>query len=309
MSCDSSNKRRPILLVTLAPTVVAMIVTTGRRFTMIPTPVRKVVGLSLPVLLAAAVLATMGAAPAGARGPKKPGPPTSVSAAPIDQGTTVSWTAPVSDGGSPITGYIVTASHGGATCSTTGATTCTVTGLTNGHLYTVHVRASNIVGTSRPSVKAQVTAGQGPNCSAVGPGVDLQYCHLEDANLNGADLAGANLSNARLTSAMLNDADLNSAVLEHANLTDTSLESADLTDADLTSAYLGKADLNGADLTDATLNGANFSDTNLVNANLTGSDLNEANSNTLGNIVWGNTTCPDGTNSDNDGGTCLGNLG
>jgi hypothetical protein len=220
----------------------------------------------------------------------------------------VSWTAPISDGGSPITGYTVTATHGGATCSTT-STTCTVTGLTNGHLYTVHVRASNVVGNSRPSVKAQVTPGQGPNCSAVGPGVDLQYCHLEDANLNSADLAGANLDNARLTSAMLNDADLNSATLEHANLTQTSLEGASMTDADLTSAYLGKADLNGADLTDATLNGANFSLTNLVNANLTGSDMSEANSHTLGDIVWGNTTCPDGTNSNNDGDTCLGNLG
>jgi len=271
--------------------------------------VRRILGLSLPVLLAAAVLAAMGGAPAGAKTPKKPGAPTSVSAAPLDASASVSWGAPVSDGGSPITGYTVTASDGGATCSTTGATTCTVTGLTNGHQYVVHVRASNAVGIGRPSMKATVTAGQGPNCSAVGAGVDLQYCHLQDANLNSADLAGANLDYARLVSATLNDANLDGATLEHADLTGTFVEGANLSDADLTSAYLGSANFDGASLTDATLNGANFTFTNLENANLTGSDMNEANSTTLQNISWGNTTCPDGTNSNNDDGTCLGNLG
>ena len=34
-----------------------------------------------------------------------------------------------------MTGYTVTSSPGGHTCTTTGATTCTVTGLTNGTAY------------------------------------------------------------------------------------------------------------------------------------------------------------------------------
>jgi hypothetical protein len=28
----------------------------------------------------------------------------------------------------------------------------------------------------------------------------------------------------------------------------------------------------------------------------------------LSGVSWGNTTCPDGTNSDNDGNNCLGHL-
>src|SRR5262249_48965562 len=60
-----------------------------------------------------------------------PGAPTLNTASPGDTQVTLAWTAPASNGGSPITGYTATASPGGATCSTGGATSCSVTGLTN----------------------------------------------------------------------------------------------------------------------------------------------------------------------------------
>jgi YVTN family beta-propeller protein len=62
----------------------------------------------------------------------------------------VSWSAPGSDGGSPITGYTVTASPGGATCTTT-MLTCILAGLTNDVIYTFTVTATNEAGTSSPS--------------------------------------------------------------------------------------------------------------------------------------------------------------
>jgi predicted phage tail protein len=58
---------------------------------------------------------------------------------------TVSWTAPASNGGSPITQYIATATPGGQAATTTGATSVVVTGLTNGTSYTFTVRAVNVI--------------------------------------------------------------------------------------------------------------------------------------------------------------------
>ena len=83
--------------------------------------------------------------------PTVPGSPTGVSGVAGNGEVTVSWTAPADDGGSAITGYAVTASPGGQTCTTTGATSCVVSGLTNGTPYTFTVVATNAVGDSSSS--------------------------------------------------------------------------------------------------------------------------------------------------------------
>ncbi len=91
--------------------------------------------------------------------PRPPASPTNVVAQPYASAARVSWTAPA-DNGSPITGYTVTASGGGQTCTTRGATVCVVSGLTNGSSRNFTVVATTAAGTSLPSTPSpNVTIG------------------------------------------------------------------------------------------------------------------------------------------------------
>ncbi|MEI8405572.1 MAG: fibronectin type III domain-containing protein, partial [Actinomycetes bacterium] len=94
---------------------------------------------------------TVGTGPAGHSNPVTPATvptaPLEVEAIPSSGHVLVAWQAPGSDGGSPITGYTVTATPGGATCTTTGAYSCTIGGLVNGTTYTFSFTATNEVGT------------------------------------------------------------------------------------------------------------------------------------------------------------------
>jgi len=99
-------------------------------------------------------------------------------------------------------------------------------------------------------------------------GADLSYANLHDANLSGADLSGANLNVVDLSYANLYGSDLRNANLSGANLYGSDLRNANLSGADLSSSELGNAALSG--------------------------------------VYWNDTTCPDWTNSDDNGDTCEG---
>ena len=91
-----------------------------------------------------------------------PGPPTTVTASAGNAQATISFTAPSSNGGSPITGYTVTSSPGGITA--TGATSpINVTGLTNGTPYTFTVVATNAIGNSVASSASTAVTPVAPN--------------------------------------------------------------------------------------------------------------------------------------------------
>jgi uncharacterized protein YjbI with pentapeptide repeats len=142
----------------------------------------------------------------------------------------------------------------------------------------------------------------------VGPGAYLNGANLSGFDLSSIDLTGANLSNTNLTNADLSDANLDGVLSGGITGTPSSLPSNWL----LTVGYLigpglfvqyanlTDADLEDADLVDTTLISDNFTDADLAGANLTGAAFDYD--------TWSNTTCPDGTNSDNDGYTCLNNL-
>jgi virginiamycin B lyase len=202
---------------------------------------------------------------------------------PSQVGQSVTYTASVSptptggtigfaDNGSPIAGCGALAVSGAtASCSVTYAST----GSQN--IVATFSGFANFLTSGSPTLTEIVTATP---CGV------LAGCNLHSLTLTNAQLAGANLAAANLLN-------------------------ANLSDANLAGANLAGANLNGANLSGVNLAGANLNGANLNGANLTGASLKGVLSNSstnFNNVTWSNTVCPDGTNSNNDGGTCIGHL-
>jgi uncharacterized protein (TIGR02145 family) len=102
--------------------------------------------------------------------PTAPGAPV-IGTATLGDGTaTVSFTAPVNNGGSVITSYTATSSPGNITGTLTQSEsgTITVTGLTNGTAYTFTVTATNAIGASLPSAASNSVVTTVPDAPAIG---------------------------------------------------------------------------------------------------------------------------------------------
>ena len=237
---------------------------------------------------------------------------------------TVSWTAPDYDGGSAITGYTVTASPGGSTCSPADLTTlsCAVSGLTNGTAYTFTVTATNPAGTSAGESASLFVPGCAP-----APDADLAGCNFTGINLSGvdihrSDLTGANLTDANLTGANLDYDVLNNVTLDGADLTGAflytnglaydgisavgttfptgfevaatylvgpgvNISGVDFSGDDFTGAILDKGTLTHDNFTGADLGGVDLDRTDLTGSNFTGANLSDAD---LGYDVLNNVT-------------------
>ena len=128
----------------------------------------------------------------------------------------------------------------------------------------------------------------------IGSGADLRGAALSGDSMPGINLSAANVSEAKFTGD-----DLTGAIFTGATVFDTGFEDANLTDADFSGDNLDGSNLTGADLS-----GTEFVNANLENATLLGTTGDATTDVT--DVTWLDTTCPDGTNSNYDGGTCLG---
>jgi len=100
-----------------------------------------------------------------------PGAPTEVEASRGNSQATVTFIAPVDNGGSPITGYLVTSSPGGITATGTSSP-ITVIGLENGTTYTFTVKALNVVGSSAASAPSNAVTPRIPPAPETPPAPD-----------------------------------------------------------------------------------------------------------------------------------------
>lgn len=123
-----------------------------------------------------------------------PDAPAGVSAVGGNAQATVSWTAPAANGGSPITGYVVTPFIGTSAQSpfNVAGSPATVTGLANGTVYTFRVAASNVVGTGGQSTASNAVTpigvpGAPTNLSAVG-GAQSAYVSWSAPTSNGGSV-------------------------------------------------------------------------------------------------------------------------
>jgi hypothetical protein len=123
-----------------------------------------------------------------------PGAPTGAAAVAGNGAASVTWVAPASNGGSPITSYTVTANPGGHTCTRPAAPlTCTVSGLTNGTSYQFSVAATNVAGagpSSGPTAAVVVGTPVAPSGVAAVPGNGSMTVKWLAPNANGSPLTG-----------------------------------------------------------------------------------------------------------------------
>ncbi len=160
--------------------------------------------------------------------------------------------------------------------------------------------------------------------------LDLHDSKMVSANLTGASLVGSNLTGIDFGGAIMAKTDMHGnnlsgsifrynfravgANFSGADFTNTTIygyfgfSPIDLTDANFqqalfTGTVFGPQPNCGPDCTH--FMGGDFTNAHFLNATLTG--MHFTNTNFTG-ATWSNTACPDGTNSDNNGNTCVGHL-
>lgn len=141
--------------------------------------------------------------------------------------------------------------------------------------------------------------------------IDLRETNIEGVDLTAATLDESNLENKNLSTVTINGTSFIGAIMVNVVLPSNlsaDFRSANLTGVDfsnVTSPLWPTTQFQLANLTDVNLSGLDLTNLDFTGTNLTGADLSNS---VRDNIIWSGTICPDGTNSNDNGGTCEGHL-
>ncbi len=140
-------------------------------------------------------------------------------------------------------------------------------------------------------------------------GKDFSGSQIQNSDFTGADLSGVIFKNAFFSYDQFNNANLTGS--DFSNIKDVggflgSVTNLKFASANLTNANFSNSNFSSSDFSNTNLQGANFTDTTFTGDNFSGAQ-NMSSANTTG-VTWNNVTCPDGTKSNSDGGTCVGHF-
>jgi uncharacterized protein YjbI with pentapeptide repeats len=147
------------------------------------------------------------------------------------------------------------------------------------------------------------------NASMIGSVIQPKNTIATDMNFKNADLTqsgihgpiqNSNFSSANLTLVGIGG----SGSIEN-------MINCDFTDANMTDMATNTMNFTGSNMTGVTAIRSGFYNDDLTNVNFTNANLTNAGSMSTANVtgvIWSNTTCPDGTNSNNNGNTCVGHF-
>jgi uncharacterized protein YjbI with pentapeptide repeats len=132
--------------------------------------------------------------------------------------------------------------------------------------------------------------------------LNYQHCSYAESNYDNVVAPDLHFDQTNWAFAQLNNVKMQSSTFVQANFAHVTMTSSNLAGANFRGVNFTLARLMGSLFANAEMQGADFTYANLRGAKGLGTRF-------LAGTIWHNTICPDGTNSERDGGTCLRNLG
>lgn len=141
-------------------------------------------------------------------------------------------------------------------------------------------------------------------------GTSLDYRFLDNANFSQANFPNAIMRYASAKNANFTSATFQEGAVEHTDFSGSNFTNAQLEGGSYKDSNFSNVNFTGATIHQNDPDQSNMQNTNFTNANFTNAVLSNGNFSIsiFTNAIWSNTTCPDGTNSNNNGDTCEGHL-